>query len=288
MYDAYGPVVGAQCFGTAHQAISGIERVVFLGDSVTVGTLPAGSGDYYRNLLADDLAAAFGLDAPGAVWRSGLTGSAGQVNSGDFWSCAKSGAHSKDLLIEDNQIGTCFPPAVRDQTTLVVMTMGGNNIASMAAAGTDGVPVDTLYQYIDQFSGQVRDAVEWMLDPNNVPGTTYIVMGNLWEFTDGTGDIASCPAASLGGLSPWDDPDELAGLMYAANEAYMDIATSTGIDLVFMLEQFCGHGYKNDDPAAPCYRGANTPRWFDYSCIHPNVEGHAMLRDMFGAVIGLP
>ena len=42
-----------------------------------------------------------------------------------------------------------------------------------------------------------------------------------------------------------------------------------------VLETFCGHGFHKDDPASQCYRGANTPLWFDpFTCIHPNTTGH--------------
>lgn len=35
----------------------------------------------------------------------------------------------------------------------------------------------------------------------------------------------------------------------------MKQAVATGTDLVFLLEQFCGRGYKHDDPSLQCYRG---------------------------------
>ena len=35
--DQCAPVIGSHCVGTNHQDIDGIERVVFLGDSITVG-----------------------------------------------------------------------------------------------------------------------------------------------------------------------------------------------------------------------------------------------------------
>jgi hypothetical protein len=36
-YDQFQPLVGSHCAGTNHQAISGVEKVVFLGDSITEG-----------------------------------------------------------------------------------------------------------------------------------------------------------------------------------------------------------------------------------------------------------
>jgi hypothetical protein len=55
--------------------------------------------------------------------------------------------------------------------------------------------------------------------------------------------------------------------------------------MVFMLEHFCGHGFRRDDPAGRCYRGPDADLWFDLTCIHPNPTGHQMLSDMFMAVV---
>jgi hypothetical protein len=70
-----------------------------------------------------------------------------------------------------------------------------------------------------------------------------------------------------------------------ANEQYLEIAVDTGTDMTFMLEEFCGHGFNADNPAAPCYRGPGTEVWFDLTCIHPNPTGHARLAEMFQAVV---
>jgi hypothetical protein len=42
---------------------------------------------------------------------------------------------------------------------------------------------------------------------------------------------------------------------------------------------------KRGDANGPCYRGPNTPRWFDLTCIHPNPTGHDHVKDMFMAVV---
>ena len=55
--------------------------------------------------------------------------------------------------------------------------------------------------------------------------------------------------------------------------------------MTFLLEDFCGHGFENENPAAPCYRGPNTPQWFDLTCIHPNPAGHDHISEMFMAVV---
>jgi hypothetical protein len=55
--------------------------------------------------------------------------------------------------------------------------------------------------------------------------------------------------------------------------------------MIFLFEAFCGHGFRADDPTAPCYRGPGTATWFDATCIHPNAAGHDHIAAMFTAVI---
>lgn len=287
-YDRFAPVVGSHCLGTNHQDITGVERVVFLGDSVTVGTPPTPTEDFYRSILAERLAARFGLEAPGLLWKSAnpLDGRAGTRESGDFASCAEWGARTDDLMRDDTQVVDCLPEELRDRTTLVVMTVGGNDIANIAEGGTDGRTIDELWAQTMELVQLMRDTVEWITAPGRFPNGVYVVFANMFEFTDGTGDTSSCPAAELAGIgAPWDDPTQLAEMVLWANEQYMDIAVDTGTDMIFMLEHFCGHGHDHDNPDAPCYRGPGTERWFDSTCIHPNPTGHEKIADMFTAVV---
>ncbi len=287
-YDVFSPTVGSHCLGTDHQEITDVERVVFLGDSITVGTPPALAGDFYRSRLADALAARFGLEAPSLLWKShNLDGTALVQESGDFASCAKWGARTDDLMRDNSQIEDCFPVSERGKRTLVIMTIGGNDISSITKAGLDGEPVDAIWEETRELVQLLRDAMAWFYeDPTRFPNGVYVVFANMYEFTDGTGDTESCTGASLAGYGgEWEDPDALAEMVIWANEQYMSIAVETGADMIFMLEGFCGHGFHSDDPSAPCYRGPGTERWFDDTCIHPNTRGHQAIADMFMAVV---
>src|SRR5206468_8946026 len=102
----------------------------------------------------------------------------------------------------------------------------------------------------------MRDAILWLKDPTRFPNGSYVVFGNVYEYTDATGDMASCPAASLSGFSgTW---AQGTNAVTHFQEQYMKIAVDTKSDMVFMLENFCGHGYHHDDPKSQCYRGPNT------------------------------
>ncbi|MBN8616558.1 MAG: SGNH/GDSL hydrolase family protein [Deltaproteobacteria bacterium] len=296
-YDRFAPTVGSHCLGTNHQDIRDVDRVVFLGDSVTVGTPPTETGDMYRNLLADRLATRFGLERPIItydLWKTVdvVNGVSLRRDAGPFSSCARWGARTDDLLPEgvgdtEYQMGDCFPMDRRDEATLVIMTMGGNDIAALTKDGFDGTrTIDQLWDDTRAFVERLRLAVQWLREPGRFTAPVYIVFSNNYEFTDGTGDIESCPAADLGGFGgEWADPAALRAMVIWATEQYLSIAVEENADMIFLLEHFCGHGYHNDDPSAGCYRGPGTPRWFDLTCTHPNPDGHAQIADMFMAVV---
>ena len=148
-YDPFEPVVAEHCWGTNHQDISGVEQVVFLGDSVTVGTpnlahlLPTDNSHFYRNLLADFLAEHFDLDTGGVfewgIWRTwdALQQKGGSVESGDFKNCSNWGARTDDFIEGKNQFADCFPTGGSDKKTLVVFTMGGNDLAKINQKGSE-------------------------------------------------------------------------------------------------------------------------------------------------------
>lgn len=162
------------------------------------------------------------------------------------------------------------------------MTMGGNDLSNIAQKGASGDPLDGLWTQAEEAVQDLRDAVAWMVDPTNVPGGVLVVFANVYEYSDTTVDLLSCPAASTAGFDQnWENPQDLADLMFWLNEQYLDIAVQTGTDVVFMAEQFCGHGFFNEDPDNVCYRGAGAERWFDLTCIHPTPAGHEALAELF-------
>ena len=261
-YDQYNPIVGSHCLGTNHQDINNIERVVFLGDSVTQGSPPTPIRDRYRLVLGDMLEARFGRNI-------------------EITNCAAWGARTDDLLMPPHQqIHECFPAAVNPERTLVIMTIGGNDVANVQKRGAEGAPYAETRAQVEEFVQLLRESIEWFyVDPNRFPNGVFVVFSNMFEFTDGTGDVSSCPAARVAGFSgEWPDAEEL---VIWANEQYMSIAVETQTDMIFMLENFCGHGFLHDDPSARCYRGPNTERWFDLTCIHPNSTGHHEIARMF-------
>jgi lysophospholipase L1-like esterase len=289
-YDQFFPLMGSHCQGTNHQDISGVERVVFIGDSITLGSPPTATDDWYRNLLADELAARFALESPGWDWENVnlLDGVVYTQESGDFASCAKYGARTDDLLLDPHrQVESCLPEEQREKVTLVVMTIGGNDIYSLLEDIRDGVDEATLRATYTEATQLLRDAVTWIKEPGRFPNGVYVLFANTYDFTDGNGaeDMGLCPGAELIGLDePLYEP-LLWDILGEAQEEYLSIAVDTQSDLAFLGEQFCGHGYNSDDIGGRCYRGPGAALYLDYTCMHPSTEGHAAIADMMLAII---
>lgn len=262
-YDQFHPTVAEHCSGTDHQEIEGVERVVFLGDSVTAGTPPTATTAYFRNMVSDQLRAKFG-------------------DTLVIDDCSRYGARNDDFLEgADPEIPTCFPDAIDPRRTLTIFTMGGNDISAWAQ---DNLTAEAATIEADRSADLLDAAVTHLTDPVRFPNGSYVIFGNPYEFTDGTGDLHSCPLAVsvFPNTTNWSVGKPA---VYRFQERYMQIAVEHQVDIIFMLESFCGHGFHNDDPTTMCYRGPDTPQWFDLTCIHPNVEGHAAITEMFMNVV---
>ncbi len=286
-YAPFEPVIGTHCSGTDHQDIQGVQRVVFLGDSVTVGTPPTDATGWYRNLLADRLADRYGLEKPGWFWQNAnlVDGTVYSPHDGAFSSCAKWGARADDLMRDNSQVQDCFPEDRRSETTLVVMTIGGNDLSSLTSGFIEGKSHSELWDQSTEAMGLVREAVTWIKEPGRFPNGVFVVFTNLYEFTDATGDTGSCPAANLAGFGEAVTDPALEEMVVWSMEEFMSIAVDTDSDMLFLLESFCGHGFNYDDPNGRCYRGNEAELWFDLTCIHPNDAGHAAMAEMFMSVI---
>ena len=271
IYDRFNPVVGTHCAGTHHQDIHSVEKLVFLGDSITAGTWPTQERDFYRTQLTALLETRFGTL--------------------EVTDCSEFGARTDDLLSHpDRQITACFPglfegESIEPKRTLVVWTMGGNDLLALGNSAQSNDGQAALLAALDGVVEYQRAALKFFKDQSETlfPAGVDVVFTNNYEFTDGTGDFAACPTAAMIGIdyqiSSW-------ALGYLAiNEAYLEMAVETQTDMVFMMEHFCGHGFHSDDPENGCYKGPDTPVYFDPSCIHPTPEGHTVLAKLFDQVI---
>jgi len=284
-YTEFDVPVGKHCQGTSQQDITGVERIVFIGDSVTVGTPPVAGSQVYRSIVAVSLADTFGLEAPSSDWQGYnlINGDPIEAESGSFAQCARWGGRNDDL---QGQLEQCFGPEDLDLRTLIVMTSGGNDVSAMVTDAIDGAPVANLFEDLELMVEHHREAMEWIVEEGRFPNGVFVVNANVFEFTDYTAQVTSCPSSVLAGFSS-DPPntDILLGSLNLINEEYMQVAIDTGTDIAFMFETMCGHGFNAADPSNVCYRGAGNENWFDGTCIHPTPAGHAAVAEMFLNVI---
>lgn len=263
-YDSLGAFVPDHCDGTGHQDIVGVEKLVFVGDSITAGTPPTLPADYYRAELQVLLEEKFGpLEVK---------------------DCSRFGARTDDLLLPPHEmIKSCLPTA-EDKTTLVVFTTGGNDIKAIAKDALAGEALEVSYDRVDQAVDLLRDAVDWFFeDDERFPNGVYVVFANVYEYTDGEADLNVCPLAIFDGLNrPWPEGRDVFIYM---QEEFMKVAVEFQVDMIFLSEDFCGHGFHAADPSNACYRGETAERWFDDTCIHPTPAGHDHIARMFFNVI---
>ncbi len=260
-YESLGVVPGS-CSGSSHQSIGAVERLVFLGDSVTAGTPPTHEDDVYRAVLIRAMQERFGEDLA--------------VDD-----CSKFGARTDDFL--PSQIPECFPD-VEDRHTLVVATNGGNDLFAAAEVVLDGGSVDDGLDVLGRAVEHHRATAMWFRDnPELFPGGVSVVLANVYEFTDTTGNLSGCDLADALGFGG--QVDTVVEATEFLNGAYAEVAVETGTDMLFMNENYCGHGFGRLDTSGPCYRGPDAELWFDPSCIHPSTEGHAAIAAMFAEVV---
>lgn len=299
-YTSSGAVLNSTCTGTNHQDISGIQRVVFVGDSVTAGApIPTDwssweltdASEWYRNVLADEFVARWGLEAPDWFWENvDLTsGESYTKESGDFANCSKWGARTDDLAKDNSQLADCIPEDKRDVHNLVLMTIGGNDLYNLLDHLKSGDADEaTMRAEWDAALVDLSDAIHGLTDdPSAYPGGLSIIVADIFDVTDATAaaDIADCEGAQAIGLSdPLVDPFT-AELAIQWQESLLALSVETGIDVAFMGETFCGHGYNWDDTTGRCYRGGDPNIYFDASCEHPTKYGHAAIASTMLGVI---
>ena len=222
----------------------------------------------------------------------------------------------------DKSLGECVGGGVQlAEKTLFVFTIGGNNVATITKEGgqhtrdseegrreiEEGYP--EAWRIARETIVYLEEAIKFMKDPRRFPNGSYVVMGGPFEFTDGTSRVDACrpqsieipligeldlsalslDVASLVGFTNWAEPQVLQEITTYLLEQYMRIAMEYGVDYVWVLESFCGHGYVAAGPMADpnnrCYREDDPSLWFDASCTHPNERGHSALYDLFQSVI---
>ena len=153
--------------------------------------------------------------------------------------CAEWGARTDDII--QPQLMRCAPKP-QDTPTLIVMTVGGNDMFVAAQKLLNGESIDAANAVVDRSIQHLEEAMQWIRDeaPTRFPAGVYVVFTNVYEFTDATGDLSSCPSSELLGFDGT-VPEMKTAYVHAA-EQYMRVAVDSGFDLVMLMEHFVGMG----------------------------------------------
>jgi hypothetical protein len=265
-YTPYDLQVPDHCAGTGLQQIDQLDRVVFVGDSITTGTPPTPAPLYYRNLLVAQLEAHYGHPL-------------------ETQDCSAWGARVDDLQRDGTQLADCLGTEGTDErATLLVFTMGGNDGFAFAEDFAAGGTEEQIAQQVDEAVVLLDQAMDWVSDQRpRFPAGLSVVYANVYEYSDATGDLGLCPTAELFGFD-FAVP-ALRQAYVTMNEGWVRVATEHGFDVVFLLEHFCGHGFLAGVEGNECFKGPDAEVWFDGTCIHPNQTGHQVVADLFTAVV---
>ncbi len=253
--DGWPPSCYEERMGIKNQVVRDVERVIFLGDSITATPYLTSP---WSDRIRPDLQDLFGSDL--------------EIQNYAAW-----GAITDDILSDQ------LPRIDTESTkrTLVMFTIGGND--ALQVIGDD---TTTALAHMEGKVDNLHDILTWLYDPSNVPGGVYVIFANVYNPTDGEGDFTHCGFGA--GLEDWPNSDEVAE---TANGWYEDEANEHGSDLLNLHDLFAGHGFNNDDPTNPWYCNEcdpctdGCPRWYDATCIHPNNLGHIALAGFFLCMI---
>jgi len=220
---------------------------IALGDSISD---EGGTGPFFYDLLNQDLAAKFpGLTFVHAAQQGAIT----DVYSDNM------PANAPLLKTQIAGLGNDYPGDV-----IVSITIGGNDLnahAISAITNTDVALRSELDAHLQAELGELKTAGRLGT------GKVYIVLANIYDFTDGQGDFATVMCGPGVNISA----EAVATGFGNWNAVILSNIQKVSGALYDMHGDFMGHGYNN--PAQLWYNAGDSD-----SCIHPNATGHDAIR----------
>lgn len=260
---AAGPAVERGAF-----AVAWTQRPVLLlgiGDSVTAG-FGASAGHAYFDRLADSR-----KDDPADIAGVDLRAVIPNLRTLNL---AVSGTTS--LQHFEREIPK-IPPQPPEVFGIVVMTTGGNDLIhnygrSVPREGAMyGATAAQAAPWIEAFALRLEamlSAIEACF-----PGGCAIFLANIYDPTDGVGDIAAA------GLPPW--PDGLKLLAEYNRILSAAAAARQNVHLVDLHGTFLGHGIHCTQFWREHYRAKDPHYWYYYNLEDPNDRGYDAIRRLF-------
>jgi lysophospholipase L1-like esterase len=225
-----------------------IGTFIVLGDSISDG---GGEAPFYYEQLKTDFTAKW----PGLMYVHAAQGGAITDSYSDNMP-----AFAPLLKTQVTNLGHTYPGDV-----LIAITIGGNDLnahAAKAIGGTDGTVRAEFGTHLDAILGELTTAGRLGT------GKVYIMLSNIYDFTDGMGDFAKVQCGPQANVSAMRDQEVFNGWNGVAAASLQKV----GGALYDMHGDFMGHGYNNMTAGDVWYlkNGAD--------CIHPNAKGHDSIR----------
>jgi len=232
-------------------ATAQVGTYIALGDSISDR---GGASPYFYELLNTDLGSKFpAMTYVHAAQQNAIT---------DVYS-DKQPADAPTLESQIAALGHDYPGDV-----VVTISIGGNDLNAHSLQAISNT--DTALRA--EFDAHLAAELAELTAPGRLgTGHVYVVVANIYDFTDGMGNFAAVgcgPGVNISatavqtGFGHWND-------VLKSN-----VAKISGASLYDMYADFHGHGYNNPD---------KTQLWFDAStdptvCLLPNAAGHDAIR----------
>ncbi len=223
-----------------------VATYISLGDSISD---EGGIGPFFYDLLNADLATKFpGLTFVHVAQQGAIT---------DVFSDGQ----PMDVPLLKTQVDGLGSSYAGD--IIITITIGGNDLNAHALQAISNTDASLRAEFDAHLAAELGE----LTTPGRLgSGKVYVVVANIYDFTDGQGDFATVmcgpgvnisPMAVALGFGNW-------------NGVLADNTSKVAGGLYDMHADFMGHGYNNTDP---------TQVWYDAaSCIHPNAVGHDAIR----------
>ena len=236
---------------------SSLGTYIVLGDSISD---QGGNAPFFYETLRDDLL---------KKWPSMMYVHAAQAGAitDNYSDNTPSGAPT--LASQIAGLGKSYPGDV-----LVTITIGGNDLNAHAIKAIGGIDAPIRMEYATHLDAELGA----LTAPGRLgSGHVYVVLANIYDFTDGQGDFATVKCGPGANVSSSMDT-MVFGAWNGVTQASIAKVQGTLYD---MHGNFMGHGYNNMDMSQVWYDSA--------SCIHPNAMGHdAIRRAIYQIVTGSP
>lgn len=241
--------------------------LVGIGDSVTRG-FGASRGSSYFELLIENDDSRY-PDMKGRTLQDVLP-NLKSVNVAENYTVSQHHLEKQIPRIE------LFPPEVKG---VVVITSGGNDLIHDygRTVPREGAMYGCTYEQALEWEPGFRSRLQTIIEGviSKFPGGCQIFLANVYDPTDGVGDIQNAPPR----LPRWPDALKVLGLFNRVIAETCDAYDN--VNLVDMHSLFLGHGIHCRDRRNKYYHKEDPHYWYFDNLEDPNDRGYDAIRRLF-------